>query len=465
MNSAKPRQYLLAVVHMMIATLAFLSAAGAQETPLDPTADMVHERPSQGPEGSPPVTGPAPSRAIRAAVPVQAATGKPLEYGSFLIYPEYAADWMYDSNVYYTHNPVGDHAMNYSLAVWAKSNWSRHALNFYAATDMARYARYTSENTNDARLSVEGRYDINTDTNFYGGIRRSSEHLDRESPDARNGITPTPYIQDKAYAGFFRHFERVSLRVAGTWQHLNFEDVPFLPGSGGPLRLINNDDRDRHQYTGGVRLGYELTPNLEPYVLAAADNRRYDNKPDDTGYVRDSRGQRYVAGLRWIMPKELKLDMFAGHMRQKYDDSQLASVSTPVFGGSMLWAATSKLGMWVDMDRTIEETTLTQTLSDGPPPVLIVASGYTNTYSSIGANYKLNDKFALRGNVSASKSKYNGLNRTDDYYGAGIGGEYRVSRNFLLHVNYAYRNLHSSSSAENFIKRQVFVGMVIPMSN
>jgi hypothetical protein len=367
--------------------------------------------------------------------------------------------------VYYTNQSISDHAMIYSPAAWLQSNWSRHALNFYAAADLTRYDRYTSENTQDWRFSAEGRYDINPDTNFYGGARRSQEHQDRESPDARNGVTPTPYLVDKAYGGFFKHFERVSLRIAGTWQHLNYDDVAFFPGSGGAWRYINNDDRDRHQYTGGVRLGYEYSPNLEPYVLAAFDDRRYDNKPDDLGYVRDSNGQRYVVGLRYTMPKALKLDAFAGNLKQNFEDSQMQDVSAPVFGGSLLWAATPKLRMTVNMDRTVEETTLTQTLSDGPPPVIVVASSYTNTFSSVGANYSLTDKLALRGNVSYSESKYNGLERTDKYYGAGVGMEYRLGRHFNLDLNYAYRNLNSSAEGENFIKRQFFLGLVFPLSH
>jgi hypothetical protein len=465
MTNNLSRQYFLAVVQVTVATLAFCGVSGAQEKPVqNPSTGEIYERPSQGPEGSPPVTGPAPSRAIVSTAPAQD-SGKPFKLGTFLLYPEFVANWMYDSNVYYTSEAISDHAMIYSPAAWLQSNWDRHALNFYAAADLTRYSRYTTENTQDWRLSAEGRFDINADTNVYGGLRRSQDHQDRESPDVRNGVTPTPYTQEKAYGGFYRHFDRVSLRLAGTWQQLDYKDVEFFPGSGGAVRLINNDDRDRRQYTAGIRLGYEVSPTFEPYLLAATDDRRYDNSPDDTGYFRDSDGRRYVVGLRYAMPKTLKLDMFAGYLTQDYDDPQLKDVSTPLFGGSLLWVATPKLRMTLNMDRTVEETTLTQTLSDGPPPVLIPASSYTNTFSSVGANYSLDDKLSLHANLSYSQSKYNGLDRDDAYYGGGVGMAYRVGRNFNLDVNWAYRNLHSSNPGENFIKRQVFVGLVFPMSH
>lgn len=448
----------------LLAFAAVSGAALAQDKPiLNPTTPEVYERPSQGPEGAPSPTGPAPSRTVRPGLPTQPATGKPFEIGSFLFYPELVANWMYDSNVFYTNQAVGDHALIFSPAFWLQSNWGKHALNFYASSDSTRYSNYTTEDTDDWRVSAEGRYDIDPDTNVYGGLRRGYEHQDRESPDFRNGLSPTRYYQDRAYGGAFKQFDRVSVRVAGTWQHLNYKDVPAITGAG--LQIINNDDRDRDQYTAGVRVGYEVSPRVEPYVLLAVDNRRYDNKPDDAGFYRNSDGQRYIGGVRWNVPKTLKLDVFGGYMKQDYDDPGLKDVSTPTFGGSLLWAATPKLRVSVNADRTIEETTLGQLFSG----TIAGASSYTNTYVSVGGNYRLTNELVLQGNVSYSEAKYNvtdaRLDRTDDYYGAGVGLVYRVARNFYVDVNYGYRNLHSSAPGENFIKRQTFIGLAFPLSN
>ncbi len=466
MNTTKTRQRLLPALPLMVAAIAFSGLAAAQDKPvMVPGSGQVYERPSEGPEGTPPSTGPAPSRAVRPSTPTQetdAGSGKPFQVGSFLLYPELAANWMYDSNVFYTNRPISDHAMLFTASASLQSNWNRHALNFSASADITRYSQYSIEDSTDWRVAAEGRYDINPDTNVYGGLHHGREHQDRESPDFRNGIQPTIYTQDRAYGGFFRQFDRISLRVAGTAQHLNYDDVPFIPGSGIP-QMINNDDRDRHQYTGGIRLGYELSARLEPYVQFALDNRRYDNTPDDVGVFRNSNGRRFLGGLRWNVPKKLKLDAFAGYMNQDYDDPRLQSVSTPAFGGSLLWAATDKLRISALVDRTIEESTLTQTLSD-VPLVVLAASSYTNTYASTGANYRLTNAWSLQGNLSYSEASYNGLDRTDDYYGAGAGVVYRVAKDFYVDVNYGYRNLHSSSPNENFIKRQTFIGLTFPLS-
>lgn len=430
---------------------AALPALESKETPaVDTPPDTEMTRP-----------GAAPGRALK--LPQQTiASGTPLQAGSFLVYPEIDVTWLYDDNLYFSNTaPVSDHAVIYSPALWVQSNWARHALNFHAAADATRYNNYSAENSDDYRLSAEGRYDFSSDSNIYGGIRVSNDHEDRESPDARNGLTPTRYQQHRYYGGIFKQLDRWWVRVAGTAQQLDYHDVNFQTGSGA-INIINNDDRDRWQYTGGVRVGYELSPRIEPYAQIAFDNRRYKDAVDDLGYRRDSNGERYLIGVKWNMPKLLKLDAFAGWLRQDYEDARLATVSSPVAGAALLWAVANRTTLSAYLDRTVEETTVSQTVAPG---VIIVSSSYLNTYLSLGVNHRLNDKWSVRAGGSVSRTDYQGLDRTDDYYGANIGFVYHIHRNLLLDVDLSHRELQSSIPTEDFKKHVLFVRLAIPFSN
>ncbi len=405
-------------------------------------------------------TGTAPGRTVK-PTPV-APSGKPFQLGAFLIYPEIDATWTYDSNLYSSNTaPLGDHAWIYSPALWVQSNWARHALNFHAGADLTRYDTYGTENSDDQNISAEGRYDFSADTNVYGGAYFAREHEDRESPSARNGLTPTEYFQRRYYGGFFRQFDRLSLRIAGTAQHLNYKDVNFITG-GGALSIINNDDRDRWQYTGGFRLGYEITPRLEPYLQVAFDNRRYDIKVDDLDYSRDSQGQRYLAGLRWNAPRQIKLDAFVGWLLQDYNDPRLKDISDAVAGVAVQWAATDKTTVSAHLDRTVEETTVTLTPSPG---LVLVSSSFLNTYGSAGVEHRFNNKLSARLNGSVSHVAYQGIPRTDDYYGATIGATYRIHRNLFLDLSYTDRKLSSSIPTEDFSKHLLFARIAIPFSH
>ncbi len=423
-------------------------------TPPVPSGDEVTQ-----PQGARP--GAAPGRSVKQPEATPAA-GSPFQWGSFLAYPEIDVTYFYDDNVYYLNGPtLGDHAIVFSPALWLQSNWAQHALNFYAAADATRYQRYTTEDTDDYRFSAEGRYDFSADTNIYGGARYSQDHEDRESPEARNGLVPTVYWQYRYYAGFFHQIDRLSIRVAGTANKLDYKDVPFLPGSG-TLTFINNDDRDRWQYTGGVRLGYEVSPRLEPYLQVAFDNRKYLQTPDDLGYEKSSDGQRYLVGLKWNVPRRVKLDAFAGALRQNFDDPRYGNVNKPVFGGALLWAVTPETRISAYADRTLEETAVTQTPAPG---VVQSASSYLNTYAAAGVNHRLTQSWSLRADLSKSEVDYQNIDRNDDYYGAAVGVGYRLDKNVYLDLSYSYRKLDSSIPSENFKKRMTFFRVAVPFSN
>lgn len=433
-----------------------MGAAGAQET--SGARDLeVQERDDRLPTVVP---SEGPSRRVtepRAAAPQ--ARG-PYRAGSYLLYPELTLTGFYDSNVFYTNDRrLDDWAFVLSPALWMVSDWDKHALNFHASADFTRYDTYDSEDTTDWRVSAEGRHDFSIDSNVYGGVRYARDHEDRESPDANNGIYPTRYYAFRGYGGYFRQIDQWSVRLAGTAQHLDYDDVPFLTGGGFPA-VINNDDRDRWQYTGGVRIGYEVTPRLEPFVQASLDYRRYDDVPDDLGFRRDSDGWRALAGVRYNVPRQLKAEAYVGYLNQSYDDGRFDDVSKPAFGASLQWQATDKLRVSGYLDRTVEETTVIQVV-----PVLAAASSYLNTYVGVGADYRLLPNLTLQANASYSNADYQGIARDDDYVSAGVGVVWRADRQLYVDLSYLYRGLDSSVPGENFAKNQVFVRLTMPFQN
>jgi hypothetical protein len=248
-----------------------------------------------------------------------------------------------------------------SPSVWVQSDWARHALNFNASGDFTRYDRYSTEDTNDGRVSAEGRYDLSGDANVYGGWRWLRDHEDRESAEGRNGLEPTVYFINRGYAGAFKQIERVSLRLAGSAYRYNYRDVPFL-ASSGQILTINNDDRDRNRYTGGLRVGYEVTPRIEAFVQGGLDNRIYDNPVDqivatDPSFRRDSTGWRGYAGVRATCPDA------QGRGVWRVDEPELQGAGTrgrqhPGVGANVVWRATPASNVSVFADRTIEETTI-----------------------------------------------------------------------------------------------------------
>ena len=391
-----------------------------------------------------------------------AAGGTPFSAGSFLVYPEIDATWMYDDNVYYSNdNPVSDHAWIYSPALWVQSDWTQHVLNFSAAWDSTRYQRYRNEDSDDWRVSGEGRYDFNANTNVYGGARFSQDHEDRESPDDTKRRHPHQVLPATVLR---RLLPPDGSRLAAHRRHR-------APPELRRRQLRHRQRRDQHHQQRRPRplavhrrraagLRALAPPRALPTDRARQPALR--RALDDLGYQRDSDGRRYLAGIRWNVPRTLKLDAFAGRLKQDYADPRFNDVSAPVAGVALQWAVGERTVFSAYLDRTIEETTVTYTPTPGN---VLVSSSYVNTYVSAGIEHRFSDKLSGRANGSVSRVAYEGFDRTDDYKGGNIGLVYRLHRNLFLDLNLAARKLDSSLPSENFTKRMVFVRIAVPFAH
>lgn len=449
-------------------TLGLLAAALLAPLPAWPQIQQENQNvpTGEGVSGTPDVElrqvpGQGPGRnVVRAQQPLP--RQQPFQMGSFLLYPEATLSGFYDTNVYYTRsNQISDYALIFSPAVWMLSNWREHALNFSAGADFTRYRDQTREDTDDWRVSGEGRYDFNYDTNVYGGARAFKSHEDRESPEARNGLQPTIYFGQRYYGGVFRQQGPWSFRLGGTALRLDYQDVDFET-TAGSIALINNDDRDRWQYTGGLRVGYEVNPRVEPFVQVAADQRRYLYVPDDLGYDKDSNGYRALAGVRLNYPNTLKLDAFAGWLNQRYVDPAFKDVSVPAFGAALVWRIADRWTLNGFLDRTIEETTVLQV--DQVTGTITPASSFLNTFGGATLTYRITDRWFASVEGSYSRANYQGIDRVDDYKGAGGSITYRVARMLYVQLLYQYRGLDSSIPTENYHKSLTFLNLGIPLS-
>ena len=178
------------------------------------------------------------------------------------------------------------------------------------------------------------------------------------------------------------------------------------------------------------------------------------------GIVTD--GTRVLGGVRWNVPRKVKLDAFAGRLKQDYADPRFKDVSAPLVGAALVWSVGARTIVSAYVDRTIEETTVTYTPTPGN---VLVSSSYLNTYVSAGIEHRFTDKLTGRINGSVSRVKYEGFDRTDDYRGGNIGLVYRLHRNLFIDLNLAARKLDSDLPSENFTKRMAFVRIAVPFSH
>lgn len=370
-----------------------------------------------------------------------------LSLGSFLLYPEISLTGMYDDNIYFTRTErKADTITVLSPAIYARSNWKKNRLDMSAGLDAARFTDNATENYTNGWVNLQGRLDLTRSTNLFGGAGVDYQHESRSSQDAFIGQYPTRYRNNHANVGFSQSLGPWTLRVAGTTSQLDYFNVENSIG-------WSNDLRDRSVSAGGARLTYHVAPRYGVFLQGARDVRDYQSNVDNYGYNRDSSGYRAVAGLRFAPTSQVKGEIFFGHLRQDYTDSRFNTISAPDFGANVQWQQSSLTKVTGYVSRTLEETTLA-----GTP-------GYL--YSSVGGTvtHWLNGKTRLNGHLSYGRANYQQIDRNDNIIDAGLGVDYRLTRDLFLETK--YRVLSRNSNVNNtqqqlyadYIDNQVSVGL------
>lgn len=374
--------------------------------------------------------------------PAARAAAPGLPVGSFRLHPSLVVSEVWDDNIFATRSgEVEDFVTHVTPSFELRSDWDRHGLSLDGGADLSRYGDHDSEDTDDAWVGSEGHLDLDADTLLFGGGRFARAHEDRASPDEVNGKEPTVFHETTGFLGAERRFGRFGLRIGGTLDRLDFEDVGSLLGD------INNDDRDRNMVTGGLRLGYRLIPRTEVFGQAAYDGRHYDSDRDDFGFDRDSDGVRLLAGLALAPRSDLWMALFAGYLGQSYRDASLEDVDAATFGAELEWSPLADTWLTVSVDRFLDETTLPGASAD-----LVTRYAVTLEHD---ITPQVEGKLAL----AFLEDDYRGIPRSDDVYVASAGLRIDLGHHLFLAPEYRFVQRDSNVPSEDYTRSQVWLGL------
>lgn len=360
--------------------------------------------------------------------------------GSFLVIPKIELTETYNDNIYATSsNEESDFVTSIKPEVAVRSNWNRHAVNAVAKADVKRFADNGNEDHENYLVAADGRLDVLRDTSIGGGLSYAQDHEDRGDPNAiGTSQEPTRYNTTVARIGAYRGLGKANARVDSEFKKLDYKDGETLAGAN-----IDNDVRDRNEYTQSLRLGYQLNRQFEVFGRGAWDNRVYDNK----SVARSNNGQTYTAGTSFDISGKTKGEVYAGYMERSYAKNNRKSISEPTFGGKITWNATDLTSVIGSVNRGIEETTIGN------------ASGFVSTDYDLGVEHALTRDVLLKGNVGYTNNKYEGFGaqREDDIVVAGAGVDYWLNRCFKAGLSYNFTDRDSNVAGGDFSRNTVML--------
>ncbi|MCD2174074.1 outer membrane beta-barrel protein [Rhizobium sp. C4] len=214
------------------------------------------------------------------------------------------------------------------------SDWSLHQLSISATgvwqTNIGGSGATKPTASVDSKLRLDvDRLTIANLTAGYSFARESST-----DPNSIVGASTQSGIHTfKGGADVTREFGKFRGTVAGTVTRNVYTAATLADGS-----LMSMSDRNQTTVGGRVRLGYEISPALIPFVEGSIDRAISDQTLDRNGYNRNANIYAAKAGVQLDFTEKLRGEIAAGYKQVRYTDARLSKIDAFTVDGKIDWS-------------------------------------------------------------------------------------------------------------------------------
>jgi hypothetical protein len=372
-------------------------------------------------------------------------------FGDFYLFPRTELDEAYNSNIFATNtSPTYDLLTGLAPSFDLLSIFPRNALNLHGTSAVQVYADHPAQNTQDGTVNLDGRLDVTAGSSIYGNAQVSHQHISYGSPNSPsnsaqptspnstgNIAQPVTYWDYLARAGYVQGGRRFSYQVDVGIEAAQYNAAPLVGGG-----VLPQAGQDVTISSAAVRGNYEIVPDYLGYVRLSGSQNDYWHASGN-----NSTTYRVDVGLQ-ILPRHLVYgQVYAGYLAQNYTQSSLGSISSPDYGGRLVWNVTPLTTFTFDGLRTFYTGTPSSTTSQVTGPA---GSGYLASTIAVNGDHELLRNLLLNVNASFENDSFQGIVRTDDFFTAGAGVRYLVNRNFFLGGSFSYQQRISSTSGSSY---------------
>lgn len=352
--------------------------------------------------------------------------------GGFTVYPRVTVDLEHNDNIYaVAAGKTSDEIWRVKPELAVRSDWSRHALGFFAGGNVIRYADKSDENAEEFTLSANGRIDIERGSNLTGSVQTQKLVEPRSAPTSPSAAgEPVKYNLTSGSVVLVKEFNR--LRVTGRLddKEFNYKDVPNIARTN----VVDQDFRDRNEMTYGAKAEYAVSPDTALYATATGNKKDY--KTNVATQDRSSDGYVLGVGANFDVSETVRGDVQVGYMKQSYDRAIFKKISGFNANANVEWFPTQLTTLGVNASRSIQESTAAG------------SAGYIASTVGASVDHELMRNVLLSANYSRGKDAYKGVAREDKRDNFSATATYLMNRRVGLFLTYNYLKQDSSGAAK-----------------
>ncbi len=363
-----------------------------------------------------------------------------LRAGNYLVFPTIGATVLFDDNIYATNrNRASDVRYELVPVVRAKSQLPRHVLDFAVGAKLARHARNSELDTNDAFFSADGALHFDHAHTLAVSVLSALNHEDRIAPEApRNAIEKTGVFHNRAVVGLKRDAGRMYAGFSTSAERWDFQDVKARDGS-----TIDQDHRDTQILSAQTLLGYRASPGFELQTKLRALRQTNAGNPlvDFT-----ATGYEAVAGLAAEINPLLRWRLLGGYGIRDYDAAKLGTAGHSLLEAEVQW-----------LPSQLSTITLT------------ARRAYAEGISGDGAGGRIDNEFKARLDYEVLRnlvftfggeyreSEFFGEDRRDRVTTGRAGIDYYHTKNWLFSLGYEHQTQRSNVDEDNLTRNRVWL--------
>lgn len=351
--------------------------------------------------------------------------------GAFDVFPGLAVGGLYTTNVFADNdNRHADIALVLRPELTVRTSGGPYQLAVYGRGDIRRYARYSSENTEEFLGGIRGSVAVGPLSSLIAGVSYGSLIDPRYAADSPIDVAkPLEYTALDAYAGGTIEGASTRLILRADVARLRFRDTPAVGGG-----TLVTRDRDRTRYGGLARLERAISPAVSVYGAATVNKIDYRYTDCCTG-TRDSKGYGVYVGSSFEATALMRGDVRVGYIRQNFDRpgirpiQGLGALGTLVYFPNRLWTITAS------GESSVQDS--------GVPG----SGGFLHRGGSLRADNELRRYLIASIEGGYFHDTYRGLRRRDSLPYADVSATYLSRGHWNARLGYRYIARHCTCSA------------------
>jgi hypothetical protein len=354
---------------------------------------------------------------------------------TFLMYPRLNVITGYNDNLFATEtNSQGSVFAQIQPSVSLRSQWSQHELDLTTHASINRFFDHDSENTEDYGAQLFGRLDVLASTKLNGGVSYDLETEPREAETAtRNTIAPVQYGLWTAQASGSRQFNRLQVSLSGTWDSYN-----YINGVDGNGNVVDEHFRNVQDMGETLRADYALSPDTALFVSGNLNQHMYSVQPPLVPNNFNSHGYEVLGGVNFQVTSLMTGEVGIGYFQQDFPHVLNQDLGGFALHGTLQWFPTELTTVTLKVNRLVQDSAIQ------------FSSGYVDTGGLLEVDHELRYNVILSGLFSYNHDSYQGLDRTDERWTAGIGAKYLFTREVGVGLNFNHDS-QVSSGVDRFI--------------